>query len=306
MAATHPVCPQQLRNSSAPHWLRPYAAEMPATFDSYNEEAACTVVLTVPHAGRDYPGWTTDRLAVPLAQVRNLEDRFADALVGSAIANGHRTLIARAPRLVIDLNRAETDFEARTVPGTRNPVPRPSHRARGGLGLVPERLGNVQLWRTPVSAADLAARIVAIHRPWHKAIDMALVQARDKYGRALLLDVHSMPPLTGPHPAQIVIGDRHGTSAAAGVTGAVVELCRQAGLRVAVNAPYAGAYMLERHGRPSRGISALQIEVDRRLYLDSALDQPGDGLDALQALIATLATRLDALHDSENWPLAAE
>ena len=279
---------------------------MPATFDSYNDGAACTVVLTVPHAGRDYPDWTIDRLAVPLAQVRNLEDRFADALVGAAIANGHRALVARAPRLVIDLNRAETDFEARSIPGTRTPIPRPSHRARGGLGLVPERLGNVQLWRTPVGAADLAARIVAIHRPWHTAIDAALTQAREKYGCALLLDVHSMPPLTGAHPAQIVIGDRHGTSAAAGVTEAAVAVCRQAGLRVAVNAPYAGAYMLERHGRPSRGISALQIEVDRRLYLDSALDQPGGGLNAMQALIATLATRLDGLHDTENWPLAAE
>lgn len=279
---------------------------MPAPFDSYNLGAAGTVVLTVPHAGRDYPEWTPDRLAVPLEQVRNLEDRFADALVGVAIANGHQTLIARTPRLVVDLNRAETDFEARAVPGTRNPAPRPSHRARGGLGLVPERLGNVQLWRTPVSAADLAARIVAIHRPWHTAICSVLTKARAKYGCALLLDIHSMPSLTGQHPAQIVIGDLHGTSAATGITEIAVETCRQAGLRVAVNAPYAGAYMLERHRRPARGISALQIEVDRQLYLDSALDQPGNGLNAIQSLIATLATRLDGLHDTKNWPLAAE
>lgn len=279
---------------------------MPAPFDSYNLGAAGTVVLTVPHAGRDYPEWTPDRLAVSLEQVRNLEDRFADALVGVAIANGHQTLIARTPRLVVDLNRAETDFEARAVPGTRNPAPRPSHRARGGLGLVPERLGNVQLWRTPVSAADLAARIVAIHRPWHTAICSALTKARAKYGCALLLDIHSMPSLTGQHPAQIVIGDLHGTSAATGITEIAVETCRQAGLRVAVNAPYAGAYMLERHRRPARGISALQIEVDRQLYLDSALDQPGNGLNAIQSLIATLATRLDGLHDTKNWPLAAE
>ena len=298
--------PQQLRNSSAPRLLQLYAAQMPAPFDSYNLGAAGTVVLTVPHAGRDYPEWTPDRLAVPLEQVRNLEDRFADALVGVAIANGHPTLIARTPRLVVDLNRAETDFEARAVPGTRNPAPRPSHRARGGLGLVPERLGNVQLWRTPVSAADLAARIVKLHRPWHTTIDAALTQARGKYGRALLLDIHSMPSLPGSQPAHVVVGNRHGASATAGVTEMAVEVCRQSGLRVAVNAPYAGAYMLERHGRPLRGISALQIEIDRRLYLDSALDQPGNGLNAIQSLVATLAARLDGLPDTNNWPLAAE
>ena len=279
---------------------------MPPVFDSFNDASTSAIVLTVTHAGRDYPKWVPDRLAVPMMRVRPLEDRHADVLVERAIANGWRTLIARTPRLVIDLNRAETDFDAKTVTGARSPVPRPSHRARVGLGLVPERLGTVQLWRHPISAADLAERVVAVHRPWHTSIDAALTRALAANGRAVLLDIHSMPSLTGPHPAQIVIGNRHGSSADVSTTQAAVEICRRTGLRVAVNAPYAGAHMLERHGRPSAGVAALQIEVDRALYLDSALDGPRRDVTVIQALVAELAATLGGSESRADWPLAAE
>ncbi|UVO54623.1 N-formylglutamate amidohydrolase [Sphingomonas sp. SUN039] len=275
-------------------------------FDSFNDSAPGPVVVTVTHAGRDYPEWVHDRLAVTVARALPLEDRLADLLVETAVAIGHRTLIARMPRLLIDLNRAETDFEARAVSGARDPVARPSHRARGGLGLVPERLGNVRLWRTPLRAAELAERIVAVHRPWHSAVDSALAQARAAGDRAVLVDVHSMPSLAALGAAQVVIGDRHGASASPEVTERAASIFRDAGLRVAVNAPYAGAYMLERHGRPARGVSAIQIEIDRRLYLDPVLDGPGTGLAAMQGLIAALADRLESPGDNAIWPLAAE
>ncbi len=279
---------------------------MARPFDSFNDAAPGAVVITVTHAGRDYPEGLTDRLAVPFAQVRALEDRFADHLVEIAIAAGHRTLIARTPRLLIDLNRAETDFVAAAITGVRTPFPRPTHRARGGLGLIPERLGNTSLWRTPLRASELAERIVGVHRPWHTAVGQALMTASVQHGSAVLIDIHSMPPLVGTHPAQIVIGDRHGTSARPEVTGQAVELFRRAGLKVAVNAPYAGAYTLERHGRPAQGVSALQIEVDRRLYLDPAFDRPGSNLATMQRLIAALADIFAAPGNRADWPLAAE
>lgn len=279
---------------------------MTMAFESYNAAATGAVVLTVTHAGRDYPAWAQDRLALSMDRVRPLEDRYADVLVDMAITGGHRALIARTPRLVIDLNRAETDFEARAVSGARNPASRPSHRARGGLGLVPERLGNVQLWRSRVSTADLAERVVATHRPWHTAVESALAEVALREGRAVLLDIHSMPTLTGTYPAQIVIGNRYGASADVLTTETAVELFRQTGLRVAVNVPYAGAYMLDRHAQPSRGISALQIEIDRALYLDSALDRPGHGVGMIQNLIAQLADVLDTSNRTASWPLAAE
>jgi N-formylglutamate amidohydrolase len=284
--------------------MRAYAKAVAVAFETHHAKSDKAAVLTVTHAGRDYPPGMIDRLAVPFDTVRLLEDRLADRLVEAAIARGWQTLVARTPRLTIDLNRAETDFEARAVAGAHTPAARPSHRARGGLGLVPERLGKLELWRTRLSSEDLAERIVAVYRPWHVAVEAALARAQAFNGHAVLIDVHSMPPLPGAHPAQIVIGDRHGASALPHVTAAAVEVFRAAGLRVAVNAPYAGAYMLERHGKPARNVSALQVEIDRRLYLDAALDGPGSGLSAMQRIIAALAERFT--DTATAWPLAAE
>lgn len=279
---------------------------MAAVFDSFNEGAAGAVVFTVPHAGREYPAWLIARLAVTADRIVQLEDRFADLLVAAVVQDGWRTLIARQPRLMVDLNRAETDFDSRAVSGARDPAARPSHRARGGLGLVPDRLGNTALWRSPLQTTDLAQRIVSIHRPWHAAVHIALEDARDANGRAILVDVHSMPPLPGFAPPQVVVGNRHGASAPSAVTQLAAACFREAGLRVAVNAPYAGAHMLERHGHPAHGVSALQVEIDRRLYLDSALENPGHGLETMQKLLAVLATRLEDVVGKESVPLAAE
>jgi N-formylglutamate amidohydrolase len=279
---------------------------MAAMLDSFNKGASRAVVFTVPHAGRDYPAWLIDQLAVPVDRIVSLEDRMADLLVMEVVHAGWQALVARQPRLMVDLNRAETDFEARSVSGARDTAARPSHRARAGLGLVPDRLGTVALWRHPLRTPDLAARIVSIHRPWHAAVDAALTRARDTNGSAILVDIHSMPPLPGFAPAQVVLGNRHGASASREITEMTAACFREAGLRVAINAPYAGAHMLERHGRPSHGISALQIEFDRRLYLDAALDGPGKGLPAMQKLLCMLATKLENVAGQESFPLAAE
>lgn len=279
---------------------------MGAPFDSFNEKADSAVVVTVSHAGRDYPAGLAERLAVPFRHVRPLEDRYADLLVEHVVAAGHRVLIARTPRLMIDLNRGETDFTAASVRGARSPAPRPSHRARGGLGLVPDRLGNVLLWKASTEAADLAQRLAQVHRPWHMAVASALAAAHTRNGRAVLIDVHSMPPLPGHQAAQVVVGDRHSGSAAPDVTAATVDVFRALGLRVALNIPYAGAYTLDRHGAPAQGVSALQIEIDRRLYLDAVLDQPGRGLSAMQGVISALVARLANLEPATSWLQAAE
>lgn len=275
-------------------------------FDSYNEKARSPVVVTVPHAGRDYPTDLADRLAVPFDRIRPLEDRYADLLVEGVVAAGYPVLVARTPRLMIDLNRGETDFTVAAVSGARSPAPRPSHRARGGLGLVPDRLGTTQLWKAPTKASDLAQRLAHIHRPWHVAVTAALSKARARHGCAVLIDIHSMPPLLGQQAAQVVIGDRHGASAKPDVMAAAADVFRAEGLRVALNAPYAGAYILERHGAPAQGISALQIEVDRQLYLDAALDRPGPGPTAMGRILVRLAERLATLEPTAEWLLAAE
>ncbi len=280
---------------------------MPDPFHLANNAAPATpVILAVPHAGRAYPA-ERSRLRAPLGSLRALEDRHADALVDQAIKDGVPTIIATAPRLWIDLNRAESDLDpamGRSPTSGGGPL---SVRARGGLGLIPRRLSAVgEIWHLPLDAQDIAARIVTIHRPYHTALAAMIANARARFGCAVLIDFHSMPSLAGPDAAQIVIGDRFGRSADAAVTASAEAHFLGAGYRVAINAPYAGGHSLERHGKPDHGVQALQIEIDRRLYLDESLDAPGPGLAAMQFQIAALAARLGGQASGPRLAIAAE
>lgn len=244
-------------------------------------------------------------LAMPLARARGLEDRHADRLARTAIACGYPVIIARTPRLLIDLNRAETDFEPGAIHGGVMLGARPSHRARGGLGLIPDRLpGAGVLWRQRPDVAALTDRIAAVHRPYHAHLAEMTDAARRRFGHAILIDLHSMPPLDGPMAAEIVIGDRHGVSAAAHIVDSAHTILADHDLQIGRNVPYAGGYVLERHGRPRANVHAIQIEVDRRLYLDTMLDLPGDGAARIAQVIADLANGL-ADRDSGHL-LAAE
>jgi N-formylglutamate amidohydrolase len=267
--------------------------------------AVTPVVLSVAHAGRDHPDDVAAALAVPLSAAQSLEDRWSDLLIEAAARAGHAIVVARAPRLMIDLNRAETDFLPDSIGDGAAAGARPSFRARGGLGLIPMRLPDGRaLWRVRPSRATLAMRLSAIHRPWHAAVAARLRAAQVAHGMAILIDVHSMPPLLPPHRADVVIGTLNGRSAAPHLVATAGQIVAHAALRVARDRPYAGAYVLERHGAPSRGVHALQIEIDRRLYLDQTLAEPGPGLAAMQRLIATLADRLSGA--ATSLPAAAE
>ena len=250
--------------------------------------AETPLVCAVPHAGRIYPPALFSASAVPHAILEQLEDRYADLLVAKAVQNGAVAIVARVARAWIDLNRGEEDLD----PALRDPPhsgPPQTARAKSGLGLLPRRVGRRDLWREPPTAESAAARILNIHRPYHAAVALALDEACRRFGHAVLIDCHSMPTLNGLRPARIVIGDAHGKSAGKGVAAEVAREARVLGFTAALNAPYAGAHSLARHGRPADNVHALQIEVDRALYLDRDLRNPSDGLNRAQMLVAALA-----------------
>ena len=271
---------------------------------SFGDGSQGAVVVSVPHAGREYDDDIVRMLAVPVHRVFALEDAYADRLVESVVAEGVRVLVQRAPRLLIDVNRSETDFE----PGDFGSAPfgRPSAKARGGLGVVPTRLaGAGALWKRPLAATELLGRITKYHRPYHHSVSLALSDAQRRFGTAVLLDVHSMPPLPGIGRAQVIVGDRHGATANTALVEAAALVFQRQRLQVAFNHPYAGGHIVERHASPARGIFALQIEIDRRLYLDERLEAPGEGLPRMTALIAELTRTLDETV-TQALPLAAE
>ncbi|MEP6784307.1 MAG: N-formylglutamate amidohydrolase [Sphingomonadales bacterium] len=280
---------------------------MHATFDIYGKGSRHPVCISVPHAGKSYPDGVAALLAMPLARARGIEDRHADLLAQEAITRSHCTIIARTPRLLIDLNRAENDIVPGTIAGGAVRSARPSYRARGGLGLIPDRLPGVgPLWRQRPDVSTLAERIATVHRPYHAALAAILAAARRRNGYAILIDLHSMPPLSGSHAADIVIGDLHGTSSAPEIVDEAQTLLERHGLRVVRNVPYAGSHILERHSQPANHIHALQIEVDRRLYLDTRLDTPGAGLAGMMNVIADLADALSVRGAPSELAIAAE
>jgi N-formylglutamate amidohydrolase len=249
------------------------------------------VVLSVPHAGRDYPLELRAALRAPLGALVALEDRCVDEL--ALAARGEETLlIQRLPRAWIDLNRAEHERDPRLDDGAAS-----GHltaKVRSGLGIVPRRTTLAgDLWRRRLGADEVERRIACDHRPYHAALAAALAAARARFGVAVLLDVHSMPPLACGK-TRIVVGDRFGKSAAARFVHRIEAEVAPFGRGLALNAPYPGGHILERHARPAAGIHGVQLEFDRTLYLDRALDAPGMGFDETVAMLRAI---IDALAD---------
>lgn len=252
---------------------------------------ASPVVLSVPHAGRIYPPSLHDALRVPLAALTALEDRYVDS-VALAARRDEATIIQRTARAWIDLNRAEHDRDPRLDDGAA--AGHLSAKVRSGLGLVPRRTSaSGELWRRRLGGDEVIARIATTHRPYHEAVAVALSQARARFGVAVLLDIHSMPPIAGSR-TRIVIGDRFGRSAAARFVRRMEMVAAGGQQEYSLNVPYAGGYILERHGSPTGDVHAIQLELDRSLYLDARLDRPGSGFDRTVALVREM---IDALEE---------
>lgn len=287
-------------------------------------QAGLPVLIAVPHAGRCYPPDLVRRMRDPAEAALRLEDRFVDLVAaGLARRTGAAIITAHAPRAMIDLNRALEDMDremladpenasAAMAEGRARPGAAVGRRARGGLGLVPRRLpGLGEIWRSRLAAAELAARIEGIHKPYHRALGEALEGLRDRWGAALLVDLHSMPPLgakDGPEPApDFVIGDRFGASCGAGLAALALDHLAAAGRSVAHNRPYAGGYVLDRHAAPARGIHGLQLELCRAAYLDAEFNAPGPGMEGMIALLTGLVRRLaDEVSGAAGFAEAAE
>ncbi len=284
---------------------------MPSSFDILGpNEPLHPVILSVPHAGRQYPAAAAGLLRLGLPQLLSLEDRYADLLVDTAVAQGTRAIVARTPRLWVDLNRDEQEFDREMIRGTPDIVPIVTAKVRGGLGLIPRKIARGgDIWRRHLSTEELEARIRENHRPYHAALATLLAETRARFGVAILLDVHSMPSLATRDmecPAQVVVGDRFGRSALGRFTARATFALELCGLPVAVNTPYSGGYILNRHGAPGGSIHALQLEFDRRLYLEPSHQQPSEGIARIRDVVARLVRALADEATTPSFAIAAE
>lgn len=262
------------------------------------------VLLSVPHSGREYPDWLIGLAVGGKRALAVLEDPLVDRLVWRALQRGCGAVIARAPRAAVDCNRAEDEVDPSVVDGARRG--RVSARARGGLGIVPARTQqDGYLWRRAITPRQLDDRLSQAHRPYHEAIESQLALLMDRFGCAMLLDCHSMPPPPDGIPP-IVFGDCRGQAADAWISAGAMTIAKRLGFEAGLNDPFAGGHVIERHARPANGVHALQVEIDRRCYLDTKLMKPGRGFDRVATVVETLAVELGQELLGRRYATAAE
>ncbi|MGH1417288.1 MAG: N-formylglutamate amidohydrolase [Hyphomicrobiaceae bacterium] len=268
---------------------------------SYPRRTVAPVVLCSPHSGRSYTKHFLSQSKLDPLSLRRSEDCFVDELFGPASEIGVPMIAARFPRAYLDVNREP--FELDPVLFGDDPLPdyanTQSVRVTGGLGTIARVVADGEnIYKAPISVAAAQERIQLLYQPFHAALSSLLSDTLAKYGTALLLDCHSMPSTStattsgnGVRP-DIVIGDRFGAACASPISGFLKQQLTELGYNVHMNRPYAGGYITEHYGRPSRGVHAVQLEINRGLYLDESRLRTTDGFASLQTDLRTMAERL--------------
>jgi len=262
------------------------------------ERGATPLLVEVPHAGLGIPDTVRDQIIASRWAVLRDADPYVDKLYEGSADEGATTLVSRVSRYVVDLNRAPDDVDVETVPD--HPAPR-AVQPRGVVWRM--TTDGLPALRRPLSFAELEDRVATFHRPYHAELRKQLERLRDRFGFAVLLAAHSMPSVgrtghvdSGARRADVVPGTRGRTTAHRRVVDLVDSHFRAAGLTVRHDDPYRGGWSTGHYGRPSEGWHAIQIELNRALYLDEKTGEPLRGsFDRLQQLFRELVHELGRL-----------
>ncbi|WP_425093911.1 N-formylglutamate amidohydrolase [Tropicimonas sp. S265A] len=269
-------------------------------------------VFASPHSGRAYSAEFLRASMLDRQTIRSSEDAFVDDLISSAPLHGAQSISATAPRAFVDLNRGAEELDPAVVNGLRRVTHNP--RISSGLGVIPRVVANGRaIYRGKMSLAEARTRLDQYWHPYHAQLRTMLDDTRRDFGQAILIDMHSMPheAIEGLNHApslrpDIILGDRFGAAAAAHIVDHVEAAFKNAGLRVARNAPFAGAYIAQTYGRPSRNQHVVQVEIDRALYMNEARVERSADFDAFEALMSTVIADIAAFGRASQMPLAAE
>lgn len=269
------------------------------------------VVFASPHSGCDYPETFLRKTLLDAHSIRSSEDAFIHDLFACAPQFGAPLLYAGAPRAYVDLNRSADELDPALIDGVRKMGHNP--RVASGLGVVPRVVaGGRAIYRGKLTRAEAEARLERIWHPYHQKLQWLLDRAHLAFGESILVDCHSMPHeaiesagRSGRMKPEIVIGDRFGASASTVIVERIESAFATAGFRVVRNAPFAGAFTTQHYGRPSRRQHAVQIEIDRSLYMDEARITPHDGFADVQRRLRQVAAEITAIGFSDSR-LAAE
>ena len=283
--------------------LTPFVLNEPVT-------RTTSVVFASPHSGKADLALFGGQAVLDHQTIRSSEDAHVDRLFSKVIDYGAPFLVAQVPRAFVDLNRAADELDPALIEGVRRNVHNP--RVGSGLGVIPRVVaGGRSIYRGKLSLEEAHSRLQTYWYPYHNKLTALLDQSFRLFGESILIDCHSMPRealdaarKSGERP-HVVIGDRFGAAASARLVDQIAAAFEGQGLRVARNAPFAGAYSTVAYGRPVRSQHAVQVEIDRSLYMNEATLEMLPEFDELQSKLLGAASEIAAL-GSRKIPLAAE
>ena len=232
------------------------------------------IIFNSPHSGTTYPHEFLVTTRIDMATLRRSEDSFMDELIAGLSGNGFAVMRVNFPRSYVDVNREPYELDPRMFHGRLPSFANTrSMRVAGGLGTIPRVVGDGQdIYGDRLSVEDALRRIENLYKPYHRALRRLLGSVHQKFGAAVLIDCHSMPSVgvsrEEPRRPDIVIGDRYGTSCAAQLPDVIEQTMSRLGYSVGRNKPYAGGFITEHYGNPGSGLHAIQIELNRAIYMD--------------------------------------
>jgi N-formylglutamate deformylase len=265
------------------------------------------VIFNSPHSGSVYPREFLATSRLDMTALRRSEDCFVDELVAGVVTRGYPLMRAHFPRCYVDVNREPYELDPRMFDGRLPSFANTrSMRVAGGLGTVARVVGDAQeIYDQRLSVDDALQRIESLYKPYHRALRKLFTRVHRDFGAAILVDCHSMPSATGRDDrprADIVLGDRYGTSCVGAVADIVETTLREQGYAVSRNKPYAGGFITEHYGNPSAGLHAIQLELNRALYMDERRFTQNASFDRLAADMEMLSDRLAEIPLEELRP----
>jgi N-formylglutamate amidohydrolase len=285
----------------------PPEPELDPPFDVLEpEELRCPLVFSSPHSGNVYPARFLHAAKLDALTLRRSEDAYVDELFAGVVTLGAPLLRARFPRAYLDVNREPYELDPRMFDGRLPTYANTrSTRVAGGLGTIARVVGEAQeIYARRLPVGEAIRRIEGLYKPYHRNLRRLLQCAGTRFGVAVLVDCHSMPSASaGPGQSgfpdrlktDFVLGDRYGTSCQSNLVDIVEYELRRRGYAVQRNKPYAGGFITERYGQPGAGCHALQIEVNRSLYMDETQLSRGPRFEELAHVLRAVAASLAAV-----------
>jgi N-formylglutamate amidohydrolase len=269
------------------------------------------IIFNSPHSGSVYPDDFLIASRIDLPTLRRSEDSFMDELIADLSRRGFPVVRVKFPRSYVDVNREPYELDPRMFSGRLPSFANTrSMRVAGGLGTIPRVVGDGQeIYRERLAVEDALLRIETLYKPYHRALRRLINRVHQTFGAAVVVDCHSMPSIgvsrDEPRRPDVVIGDRYGTSCAQLLPDIVEATMGRLGYSVGRNKPYAGGFITEHYGNPASGLHAIQLELNRAIYMDERRREKSPRFAQVAADFAELADALATVPLGDLGPFQA-